>query len=302
MTPARFRWGMFLILFGLLLMFWNLGYLNSNWTLQLVYWFPVLLIAIGIEKIFTRSQFQFVSYVTTVALFAGGLYIAFASSSGGVNSSYFSDTTYEKEYDPSVTEVSAVVDIGDGRLRIRDATDELVYGKFAQFTPKPKIDYRINGSTAQVEFRQHGSSLLAGGIEIKSDGPNDFDDWMLKFSELVPLSLECRGDQANIHLSLATTPLKRLDLDAADSRVYVKIGDMQPLVELSLLGADADIRLRVPRDAGIRVHGSGYDALLEQIGLIRVNDVHQSEDFEAGTPKIDVDLDDRLRSLSIDTY
>lgn len=299
MTPARFRWGMFLILFGLLLMFWNLGYLNSNWTLQLVYWFPLLLIAIGVEKIFTRSKFQFISYVTTVALVVGGLYIAFASSSGGVNTSFFSDTTYEKEFDPSVTEVSATVDIGDGHLRIRDATDELVYGKFAQFTPKPKIDYTVNGSVAQVEFRRNTSNLLAGGIEIKTD---EIDDWMLKFSELIPLSLECHGDKANIHLSLSTTPLKRLNLDAADSEVYVKIGDMQPVVELRLLGADAEVRLRVPREAGLRVHGQGYDALLEQIGLVKVNDVHQSEDYEAGTPKIDVDLDDRLRSLSIDTY
>ena len=299
MTPARFRWGLFLILFGLLLMFWNLGYLNSNWTLQLLYWFPVLLIAIGIEKIFTRSRYQFMSYVTSVGLFVGGLYIAFASSSGGVNSSFFSDTAYEQEFDPNVTEVSAVVDIGEGRLRIRDATEGIAYGKFAQFTPKPRIDYKVEGTKAEVSFLQRSQHLLAGGIEIQTD---EIDDWMLKFSELVPLTLECRGDKANIHLNLATTPLRKLNLDAADSRVYVKIGDLEPMVEISLLGDDAEIRLRVPREAGLRVHGQGYESLFEQIGLVPVSDYHQSLDYDAGLPKIDVDLDDRLRSLSIDTY
>lgn len=301
MTPARFRWGLFLILFGLLIMLYNLGFLrNSNWIWFLIDWSPVLLIAVGIEKVFTRSKFEFISYATSVALFAGGLLIAWQSSSGGVTSSYSTDTTYRQEADGRVQEIDAVVDVGEGAMMIRDATEEdLVYAKFPRFTAKPDIRYEVVGEKARVEFDNQPFHLLGGIVKVEN---GRIDDWTLKFSESIPLTLECRGDAADMHLSMATTPLRKLILDAADSRVYIKIGDLQPAVLVSLFGDDADVQLRVPRDAGLKVHGAGYEAMFEQIGLIPAEGFFLSKQYEDGYPKIEVDLDDRLRSLSIDTY
>jgi len=299
MTPARFRWGLFLILFGVLVMLWNLGLLNSNWFWYLIDWSPVLLIAIGIEKIFTRSKFELISYATSVGLFVGGLAIACYSSSGGMASSYAEDTTYIKEFADNVREIDAVLELDDGAMMIRDATEDLVYAKFPRFTTKPDVEYEVVGEKARLRFERAPFRLLGGAIRVDDVGP---DDWAIKFNEDLPLTLECRGDGADMHLSMATTPLRKLILEAADSRVYVKIGDMQPDVFVSLFGDDADVQLRVPRDAALKVHGAGYEAMLEQIGLIPANGLYMSKKFEDGYPKIEVDLDDRLRSLSIDTY
>ena len=54
MTPARFRWGLILILIGGLIFLENLNYLNHGFWIDLLIYSPFLLIAIGIEKIFTR--------------------------------------------------------------------------------------------------------------------------------------------------------------------------------------------------------------------------------------------------------
>ena len=49
MTPARFRWGSLLVLVGVILLLRNLDVItNSFWTDFLIY-FPILLIAIGIQ-------------------------------------------------------------------------------------------------------------------------------------------------------------------------------------------------------------------------------------------------------------
>ncbi len=69
MTPARFRWGMLLIQVGILILMQNNDIFDEEATESLLIYFPVVLIAVGVEKIFTKSKMQFISYLTTVALF-----------------------------------------------------------------------------------------------------------------------------------------------------------------------------------------------------------------------------------------
>ena len=83
MSPARFRWGMFLIFIGTLILLVNLRVLNNNIWGDLLFYFPLVLIAIGIEKIFTHTRFQFISYASSVLLIAVGFYIAFQGGIGG---------------------------------------------------------------------------------------------------------------------------------------------------------------------------------------------------------------------------
>ena len=143
MTPARFRWGILLVLIGTVLLLANLDVLNYNFWADFATFFPVLLIGIGIEKIFLRSRAQFISYLTSAGILVGGLYLAFAGSSGGEQSSFFSQTSYKVDPSPDVRELHAVLDLGDADLTIRDATDNLVEGQFHQFTSKPQIDYKL---------------------------------------------------------------------------------------------------------------------------------------------------------------
>ena len=103
----------------------------------------MILIAIGIEKIFAKSRLQFISYLTSIFLLAGALYVAFTGSLGGVNNSFFSESVYIKEYDPSVNSLKAIMELDETNLTIRDSGDDLIYGQFDRFTCKPDIEYRL---------------------------------------------------------------------------------------------------------------------------------------------------------------
>ena len=140
MTPARFRWGMLLVQIGVLLTLQNFSVLDDVLWGELALFFPLVLIAVGIEKIFTKSKVQFISYLTTVALFFGGLAIAFNASSGGHAGSFFSDHTYDLEHDEDVELLHAILRLDGNDLTVRDATDELVHARCAEFTNKPVID------------------------------------------------------------------------------------------------------------------------------------------------------------------
>lgn len=299
MSPARFRWGLFLVLLGTLLLLRNAGIFNDNFWWDLLVYFPVVLIAVGIEKIFAKSRLQIISYLTSVFLFAGALYIALSGSSGGIAGNFFSRTVFEKEYDPSVRTLHAVLELDETDLTVRDSGDELIYGRFDKFTRKPKIEYDVIGDKARVTFTSRPRSWLGGAINIETGGPQD---WYVRFSKDVALELECFGSSSDLHLNLSTTRLKSLTLGADDAAIYLKLGDLEPLVRVAIVGEDSDLRLRAPQNVGLKVAGEEYRSYLVRIGLLEKNGSFVNEGFDSLEKKIEVELDDQLESFSIDFF
>jgi hypothetical protein len=299
MTPSRFRWGTLLILVGVLLLLKNMDVLNNNFWTDFVIYFPILLICIGIEKIFTKSKVQFISYLTSVVLFAGGIYLALAGSRGGDSDSFFSETTYSQAADPSVKTIHAVLDLGHGSLTVRDAGDDIVNARFKEFSEKPEVKYAVTGGEANVSFTDKRSEMLWGLVKIDGGDPND---WYLSFSSLVPLILECRGSGSDIHLNLATTPVKQVKVNADQATIYLKLGISESDVDVNLGGKDSDIRLRVPTSSGLKVTGTNDEEYLSQVGLKRRGDAFESDGYDTLNSHIVVNLDDRASSLSIDYY
>lgn len=299
MTPARFRWGTLLILAGVVLLLWNLNVVNNNFWADFLTYFPIFLIAIGIEKIFTNTKAHMVAYATTVLLFAGGIWIVMTGSRGGEDDSFFSQTTYSLEREASVGLLQARLDLGHGDLTVRDATDDLVYAQFREFSNKPRISYDIEGDKGILKMVNSGHSWLGGVIKVET---GDESDWYLSFSEAVPLVLECFGDESDIHLNLATTPVRNLTVDANDASIYLKLGTLQPDVTVSLTGQNSDVRLRVPTAVGLRVSGIDDEEYLIRLGLSRRDGVFVNEVFDSVASHINVDLDEQLSSLNIDYY
>ncbi|RKX26001.1 MAG: hypothetical protein DRP45_04625 [Candidatus Zixiibacteriota bacterium] len=300
MTPARFRWGMLFILFGVLLLLTKTRVLDIDFWMDFLGFLPILLIAIGIEKIFTKSKLQFISYVVPVLFLGGVMWFAFSDYRYSDDNDFLRAKTVVEEADPSLELLCAVLDLDEENLTIRDATDDLLRGRFRKYTRKPHYRHIEESDEAKVWITSSSKRWLPRGI-IKFDDDSD-DDWRLSFSNRVPLVLECRGEKSDIHLNLSTTPLQRLHLDADKSDIYLKLGELESMVTVFVSGYDSKLRLRVPHESGLLVKGVEDDSYLQEIGLERHNGDFTSEGFDTLGNRIEVDLDDEFRSLSIDFY
>jgi hypothetical protein len=301
MTPARLRWGLLLVQIGLLILLVNIDVINNNFVVILASAFPFFLILVGIEKMFTRTRLEVVSYLAVGIIFVGGLFMAVTGSDDAEYGNFFDRTEFSEKADPAIRELQATVRLGDGKLEVRDVTDDLFYGRFAQFVAKPQIKYEADGAIGKIRIQKRGTQFF--GDFVKIDIEQDRDDWMLYFSKEVPLNLECIGEDCDVHLNLANTPLKQLTLDADDSQLYVKVGDIEKLVTLSLKGNRSDLRLRLPSGAQIRINADEFESYLEQIGFIKENGFFRSaENGDSLSSEIDIDLDQRLDNVKIEFY
>ncbi len=299
MTPARFRWGMILILLGIVLLLRNFEVLNDNFWEDFLVYFPVMLIIIGLEKIFANTKLKIISYLTSVFLLVGGLLVAFSGSLDDTGDGFFSKTTYKQDFDPTVKRIRATIEADQTSITIRDSGERLFYGKFDRFTQKPDIEYHVSDHEAILELTGHPQRWLGGLIKIETDEPQE---WYLRFSKKIPLEFVCYADEADLHLNFATTPLERLKLEADDCKIYLKIGDLEPVVKVDIVGDDSSLRLRVPLEAGVKIIGDDYATLLTQVGFVEMTDGFVTKGFDTTATQINVTLDDRLKSFSIDFY
>ncbi len=300
MTPARFRWGMLLIQIGILILLQNNDIISDVAWEGLIVLFPIVLIAVGIEKIFTKSRLQFISYLTTLALFFGGFAIAFSTSGVGFqNDNFFSDSIYKEEADSNLQQIKATLHLEQNNLTIRDSGSELILAEFDEFSRKPLIETTINDDIALINFEARDNSFFGGAVKIHS---GEAQDWDVRFSENLPLELKCTGFDNDLHLNFLTSRLQKLNLDTDNSSIYLKIGSNEPYVQISIQGEDSKLRLRVPEKIGMKIFGND-SSFFNQLGFEKssdgsfINDNYNSSDL-----KIDLDIDDRLISFSLDYF
>jgi len=299
MTPARLRWGVILIIVGGLMLLKNLEYISNGIWEDILVWSPVLLILIGIEKIFTKSSLQAISYATSLILLFGVAYLAVQDHTRFDSGSFFERTHYELGMNESLKRLHAKLDLGTTNLTIRDNGSELVYGRFERFTPKPDIGYDENNEEGFVTFKSRSKRWLGGMVHVDVD---ESQDWYVRFNELIPLDLECVGSNSEIHLNLAPFRLDNLKLRADDASVYIKLGDLESRSKVSIDGRESRVKLRLPGSSGVRIVGVDYDQYLQTVGMISRDGGFVNAAYDSSGNKIEVDLGPGLSSFSLDFF
>ena len=82
MNPSRVRWGITLILIGLVFLANNLGGLSWWVWYDLMRLWPVLLIVIGLEIIVKRSKLQVLGYLSSILVIATFAYVIYDNRDG----------------------------------------------------------------------------------------------------------------------------------------------------------------------------------------------------------------------------
>lgn len=293
MNPSRFRWGVLFILVGVLLLMNNTGKLEwGAWEDILSLW-PILLIAIGVEKIFTKSKAEIVSYLSTLALAAVVVWVAWGGASSG--SVGHDSSRYRVDMDDKVQKIVGTIEIRNHNLNLKGTDNGLVYARFDGFGRSPRIDYQSEGSTGRLNIVDRGRwHWISTG--------RHYSGLDLYLNQGIPISLTCSGNESDMHLDCRSLKVDNLTIDSKEGDVRIMLGNLSDVVHLSLDGKEADFRLQLPEGCGLRVTGADKtrEGLLERIGLTRSGDFFVSNGYDTLKPKIELQLDPDVTQLGID--
>jgi hypothetical protein len=298
MAVGRIRTGVILILIGILFLLNTTGVLDySVWEFFLVWW-PLILIAIGIEKIFgaTRSL-KPLAYISPVIIIATVAYAVVAQSDGGG----FRDTRDRRSFrwsvpaEASVAKLDLEMNFGGGRLKIGGDADsgQLLEGQFYHRGRKPKLTADRRGDRMEVSLDRSSTAI---GLSSRSR-----EKWILKLNETVPVDLRLDAGAALVRLDLEDLILNNLNLETGAADINVILGSKSEVVHSEIDCGAASIDIVIPHDAGLRlVRDLSLSALTtEGIELVETDSFKETPDFENRPVRVFLNIDSGVSSLRI---
>jgi hypothetical protein len=303
MNPARFRWGILFILVGVILLLNNIGELEWWVWADIASLWPLILIAIGLEKIFTKSRAEIIAYLPVLALSAAVLWVAFEGFDDGdsYQTRRGSSYRYSIDMESEVERIKATFNLDDIDISLKNTGHRLFRARSDGWRRVPKVEFDEIGGVAELELSSKRSRLPNW---IRIDRWNRSGDWDLYLSDQVPIKLDCYGDESDMTLDCRGLLLEELYVESEQGDIRIKLGSLNELVKVKLEGPEADFRVSLPEGCGVKISGTvkGMDRLSKRVGLIESGEYFMSEGYDTLTTKIELDLSSELSQFALDYY
>ncbi|MGE5590057.1 MAG: LiaI-LiaF-like domain-containing protein [Bacillota bacterium] len=250
--------GLLLITLGVVFLLINLGMLPWTFWLDLGYWWPVLLVVLGLGVLVRgRVPFSFVLLVTLLVVLAlsltgwGTSLQTRFTTSGPV-------TRFVESYALPAGTSSARVEVNAGAVNLNldgaasgladvDLTHPTAWGA--------GLNVRSDsGSSGRVTFRIEQSGW--SGFAAPGTGTR-INNWTVHLTNQVPVDLRVNAGAVKGELDLSQIRLKALDLNGGAGDVRVRFGRPEGKVPVSVDAAASHVVLAVPSGVPVRVETKG---------------------------------------------
>ena len=300
MAVGRIRTGVILILLGVILLLNTTGVLDVGvWESILILW-PLLLIAIGIEKIFAATQtLKPLAYLSPLIIVATVAYAVIASPGGSVFSEDEEFDSRSSEWsvpaDPAITALDLHMDFGGGRLKVRggSVSDRLLEGQFYHRGQKPETVADARGNTMEVSLSHRGPSV--------SIGQRNSERWIVKLNESIPINLSLDAGGAQVRLDLADVVLNKLDLETGAADIDVILGTKSSQVVCDVNCGAASIDMVIPAGSGLRVDRESALSSFStgDLELVEQGNFLETPEFDTRSVRILLNIEAGVSSLRV---
>jgi hypothetical protein len=302
MKISRIRNGVILISVGLVLLLNNLDYVDwSVWFSILSLW-PVLLIAIGIEKLFARTSLKFLALLSPILLLVAILGPAYFYSSQEEKDFLRNTYNWEKELEFPYKKGYASLDFKAGRLEIDSNTDKLVSAKLDYWRRKPISIYNYSEPDSLVRLNLKDVDRFWRG-EFRSSFKKS-RDWNISLSDKIPWELEIENAAMSGDLDFSELILENLTIELDASSLKLKLGDKVKFLKASIDTDVSSLELLLPKSAGLKIesHSSLSSTQFRNISLNREKKRTWTYNYDTAPSKIEIRLKGAISSLRIVGY
>lgn len=307
MQIGRIRSGVIFISAGIVFLLNNLGYVPWAVWLRILSFWPVILIAIGIEKIFGKTRLSFLTVLSPLLFMAAILGPAYFSAGFGEKvewgKAHRAPNRYEwnKDQDTSLVKVTAIVEVRAGNLEISSDTQKLISAKLDYWKRKPITTYEYSSSdrSATIEIkdeeRQWRVWFWSGWGE---------KDWTITLTNKIPLDLKIYARASEGELNLSDLRLTNLKLDLKATNFNLKLGDLVDQLNGKVESDASQLEILIPEDTGLKIenHAQLISTSFRDISIMEYDHIFQTSNFDQASKKIILSLEGSVTRLVVRSY
>lgn len=281
-----------LLLFGIVFLLTNFGYLSSElWSNTFKYW-PIILLFIGLEIIFTKKGSPNLLIVTIILVFAlpfllQGRALPFNLNLNFLNSgvSGTGEIDIEKKLGTLIG-AKLNLDLKQGNLKVNGlekTSSLLVKGTlgFSRISKEPTINFDPKAGIAQLEI-QAGSQNLPLNINAS--------DWQLDLSPVVPLDITVTTNGGQITLDLSQLKVDNIDLELGKTQTEIDFstsGNTRVMIKAT----EGVVTLNIPQERAASVQlTEGVNADIST-RFTKTDHGYQTEKFETAKDRIEISVE-----------
>jgi hypothetical protein len=278
-------------------------------------WWPLLLIAVGLGKIWDYSRKRTaggqassgVALGSTIGVVAAVVIIVALLghyqktrakySAGGSEESDrgdFSSHSEEVVELQGAKSVHAELKLGAGELNLEGGSSHLLNSRFL-FNRKwdsPRVSYHLQGDKGELEITQDKGS----GINF---GAGD-NNWDLTFSNDVPIDFRIDMGAGRGNLRLRDMNVRELELHMGAGEVELDLtGPRQSDLDVTVKGGVGQATIRLPKDVAVRAHASGGIGSIDAEGLKKDGSEYTNQMWGKTPHKITLDVQGGIGSIEL---
>ncbi|MFZ0522122.1 MAG: toast rack family protein [Candidatus Acidiferrales bacterium] len=297
---GSFTAALVVIAIGVFFLFVNLHPGPDVWWYVLSHYWPVFLIIIGLGKMFdawmdrarpnggTRPD----HYGAPIAVLIIALLLGLAVWRGrAVHGNLHDSQNIALQGAQSVT---ANLEIPAGKLDLSGGATQLVDADFNYLAEdgKPTVDYSVANGRGDLNITQTNKRHIQFATR-----PND---WVLRFSDAVPLELNVQMGAGESNLRLQGLNVSSLDVNIGAGHLRLDLtGPRKTNLNVVIHGGVGAASIRLPKDIGVRVHASGGIGAVTSGGLTREGDDYVNAVVGKTPANIDVSIEGGIGAINL---
>lgn len=298
MSPRMLRNGLLLIYIGVIFLLINLDYVNWDFWRPILRLWPLLLIAIGLEKILLAAKLRPVAYLAPVGLMAVLTWVAWVNYPRYARGGEERVARMVVEPTPEYRRVRLNLDVSRPDIVLEAASNHVLNAECDYLFHAPELSTETSDSMLTLTLKEHDRFFAQAG-------PFFFprNEWDVALTDALPLELTLTCNHADHEFDFRQFRLTAFTYRGRKGDLKLCVGDRVPQVTITLDAPKVECEIGVPEQAGVRVKCSRLlsDRLLEKNGLQKEGDFYTTTNYAKASPKIEIDLgggvgDFRLRT------
>ncbi len=299
MSPARLRTGVFFILTGTILLLNSTGHLAWSFWVDLLWLWPMLLIALGVEKLFTATRAKALGYLSTVILIGTVLWAwnSYARGPAFDEPTFDFDADFTQDYplDSAYKNLTVDIDFSAGELVLKATDQQLFDGQFYSRQGRPRVSFNQHRDRAVVRIRPPHRG------EIRLFSPTPDNRWKVAVTDQLPVRLNVDCDAGSMNLDLTEVAVERLDLDCGASEIDIAFGAKSRQIDTYIDCGASHLDISIPFGAGLRVRRDIAVSSFHSgaIDLDRRGGYLESDNYRTSPVRINLEVDAGVSALRI---
>lgn len=313
----RIIWGVLLLFVGGVLLLQNFNVIDFYWRNIWDFW-PIFLIILGVNILFNRNNSQ-TGNIVSLGILIVALSFLFVKGQEKPEGRFWwggndfkhrieidtDDEDGDKTYssvnfsEPYLTEDAGKKTVlnliaGGTSFNLKGTTDSLFTAQVRKSSNRFSLTKTTTDSLNTITLK---SENRRGSWSSNSNDVN----FMLNANPVWEMNVKMGAGE--IDFDLANYKVRTLNFDGGAAELNVKVGSLLPIVDVNVKTGVADVKIKVPQNAGCRIKTRTGLSTKDFTGFTKVSEgLYETPNYQSATNKVFINFDGGLSNFEVDRY